>query len=88
MSKNTPEISRFFFNVLSTNHTFETDNEALAWQKFNECYTECELFDNGNMIAEKFWEENENEYGEPDGFILVQEIYTGNDYVELEMADV
>lgn len=75
---------RFFFNNLTTEETFETDNEAMAWAKFNECMHPCELFCDGDILAEKDFEDDPIN----DRIVLVDTNYTGTDFVELEEVEL
>lgn len=75
---------RFFFECPTTEESFTTDNEAVAWQKFNACQFPCELFDDGNIVAEKDWEFDPIN----DRMTLVDTNYTGEEYADLEMAEL
>ena len=78
------KAKRYFMENLTTSETFQTDNEAVAWQQFNNCMFPCELFDNGMIMADKEFEENEIT-GE---VVLVDTNYTGEEYADLEMAEL
>jgi hypothetical protein len=75
---------KFFFENLTTSETFQTNNEAMAWQKFNECPHPCELFEDGNIMAEKDFEDDPIN----DRVVLVDTNYTGEEYADLEMAEL
>jgi hypothetical protein len=75
---------KFFFENLTTNETFQTNNEAMAWAKFNECQFPCELFDDGNILCEKDFEDDMIN----DKVVLVDTNWSGRRYVDLEMAEV
>lgn len=75
---------RFFFNNLTTDEVFETNNEPMAWQKFHECAHPCELYDDGNIIGDKEFEDD------PvlDIVALVEQIYTGEEYADLQEVEI
>lgn len=75
---------RFFFNNLTTGEVFETNNEPMAWQKFNECAHPCELWDDGNIIGDKEFEDD------PilDVVTLVDQLYTGDEYVDIDEEEM
>lgn len=75
---------KFFFDNLIIQDTFETDNEALAWQKYNECQHPCELWADGEILAEKSFEEDPIS----DTITLVDTNYTGADYAEFEECEL
>ncbi len=70
---------RFFFENLTTGETFQTNEEVMAWAKFHECAHPCELYDDGNIIGDKEFEDD------PvlDVVTLVEQIYTGEEYADL-----
>ena len=73
------KAKKYFMENLTTGETFQTNNEAVAWQHFNNCMFPCELFDNGMIMAEKDFEENEIT-GE---VVLVDTNYTGEEYADI-----
>lgn len=75
---------RFFFENLTTEETFQTNDEAMAWAKFNSCMHPCELFDNGDIMAEKDFEDDPIN----DRVVLVDTNYTGEEYADLEEAEL
>lgn len=78
---------RFFFENLTTGETFQTNEEAMAWAKFNACMHPCELFDDGMIMAESDFEDDPIN----DRVVLVTTNYTGDEYVDIdeeEMAEI
>lgn len=73
-------VPDWYFQNLTTFDELETDNEAVAWQKFNECQFPCELFCFGELMADKEFEEDEI----TGTFTLVEQNYTGDEYADLE----
>jgi len=73
-------MKKYFFENLTTKETLQTNNEAVAWQKFNASVFPCELWSNGELLADKDFEENEIT-GE---IVLVDTNYTGAEYAEIE----
>lgn len=75
---------RFYFENLTTNDVFQTNNEALAWQKFHACGCPCELMDEDGCVAEKYFADPE--YGD---MRLITELHTESDeYVDLEEVEI
>lgn len=75
---------RFFFENLTTNETFQTNNEAMAWSKYNECQFPCELWDNGVILADKDFEDDMIN----DRVTLAETNYTGSEYLEDECVEL
>lgn len=75
---------KFFFENLTTDETFQTNEEAMAWAKFNECQFPCELWGDGDILAEKDFEDDMIN----DKIVLVETNYTGEEYANLEMAEL
>lgn len=75
---------RFFFENLTTGETFQTNNEPMAWAKFNACMHPCELFDNGMILAEKDYEDDPIN----DRVVLVDTLYVGEEYADLEEVEL
>jgi len=75
---------QFFFENLTTGETFETNNEPMAWAKFNESMHPCELFGNGDIMACKDFEDDPIN----DQIVLVTENFTGTEYASLEEAEM
>ena len=75
---------RFFFENLTTNETFQTNNEAMAWSKYNECQFPCELWDNGVILADKDFEDDMIN----DRVTLAETNYSGEEYADLEEVEI
>lgn len=75
---------RFFFENLTTGETLQTNEEAMAWAKFNECQFPSELFDDGNILAEKDFEDDPIN----DKITLVDTLYVGDNYADLEEVEI
>jgi len=72
-------VPDWYFQNLTTDEEFETDNEALAWQKFNECQFPCELYCFGELMGDKEFEEDEI----TGTYTLVEQNYTGSEYADI-----
>lgn len=75
---------KFYFENITTQGVFQTDNEAMAWQKFHACKCPCELIAEDECVGEKYFADPENF-----DFTLITEIHTDSDeYVELEEVEI
>jgi hypothetical protein len=75
---------KYFFENLTTGETFQTNNEPMAWAKFNECQFPAELFEDGNILAEQDFEDDPLN----DKITLVGTNYSGAKYSDLEMVEL
>lgn len=74
------EMGEFFFECETTKETLETDNESVVMAKFHACQFPCEVFCNGDIIAEKYFEDDMVN----DRVVLVEQIHDdAKEYVEL-----
>ena len=76
---------RFYFENMTTGKMLQTNDAAVAWQKFNSCQVPCELIEDDGVAGEKYYADPENF-----DFTLVTELYPGEDIerVDLEMAEI
>ena len=75
---------RFYFENITTNETYQTNNEAEAWAKFHACGCPCELLDEDSCVGEKFFGDPEN-----GDLRLITELHTESDEnVDLEEVEI
>ena len=74
---------RYYFENMTTGKMLQTNNAALAWQKFNSCQVPCELIEDDGMAGEKFYADPENM-----DFTLVTELYPDVDAERIELEEV
>lgn len=74
---------RFYFENITTNETYQTNNEAEAWAKFHACGCPCELLDEDGCVGEKFFADPEN-----GDLTLITEIYADSEAERVDLEEV
>lgn len=85
MSRRSKTLPHFFLDVYETDDYMETDNEAVAFERFYACQFSCILWKDGKILAEKEFVEVEEA---DSALILHAEIASDGEYADLEEVEV